>query len=187
MKKTFKLVVIALTVLATGCVMTSCEEIANFFDPGTTYTYTGAGSSQSLTGSYASNDWRRINERDTTISPMQIILKSTTSEATLTIPAYNDGKVSLGIITIGGLTQTTNEEGTLTTLGIDMSKTTIDGSIVIGSSTYELANLYFEKATANTSEINLDMTLYFSNSDTDGDDYSKAINFTFKGVNNDAE
>lgn len=188
MKKVFKLAFVALATLSLGSMMTSCDEengiisiIRNLLNPGETYTYTGTAASQSLTGSYDKEEWYRINDKDSQFSNMQVTLKSTQTDATITIPAFTDGKVSVSSTTIGGLTQTLNEEKTLTTLGIDMSTTTIDGTISVDGTSYTIRNLYFEKAAATTTSLELAITLYYS-IDSEGDNYSKAINFTYTGT-----
>lgn len=188
MKKVFKLAFVALATLSLGSMMTSCDEengiisiIKNLLNPGESYTYTGTAASQSLTGSYDKEEWYRINDKDSQFSNMQVTLKSTQTDATITIPAFTDGKVSVSATTIGGLTQTLNEEKTLTTLGIDMSTTTINGTITVDGTTYTIRNLYFEKAAATTTSLELAITLYYG-TDSEGDNYSKAINFTYTGT-----
>ena len=188
MKKVFKLAFVALATLSLGSMMTSCDEengiisiIKNLLNPGETYTYTGTAASQSLTGSYDKEEWYRINDKDSQFSNMQVTLKSTQTDATITIPAFTDGKVSVSATTIGRLTQTLNEEKTLTTLGIDMSTTTINGTITVDGTSYTIRNLYFEKAAATTTSLELAITLYYG-TDSEGDNYSKAINFTYTGT-----
>lgn len=67
-----------------------------------------------------------------------------------------------------------------------MSTTTINGTITVDGTTYTIRNLYFEKAAATTTSLELAITLYYS-TDSEGDDYSKAINFTYTGTAPSAE
>lgn len=62
-----------------------------------------------------------------------------------------------------------------------MSTTTIYGTITVDGTTYTIRNLYFEKAAATTTSLELAITLYYG-TDSEGDDYSKAINFTYTGT-----
>ena len=62
-----------------------------------------------------------------------------------------------------------------------MSTTTINGTITVDGTSYTIRNLYFEKAAATTTSLELVITLDYS-TDSEGDDYSKAINFTYTGT-----
>jgi len=203
MKKTFKLLAIAFAAMSMGTVMTSCSEdgsggfLSRLFGlfSGETYYYTGTLTSQALDGSSNGDGWSgsyiNATQSNTTgtnsYSAKQITLKSTSSAATLTIPAYTDGNISVSEISISNLTQTTNEAQTLTTLDIDTESTRIDGTLSFNGATYTIGYVYITKADATTTSLDLEMTLYFyGDNDKDGSgnvlDYSKAINFTYKGV-----
>ena len=67
-----------------------------------------------------------------------------------------------------------------------MSTTTIYGTITVDGTTYTIRNLCFEKAAATTTSLDLAVPLDDS-TDSAGDDYSKAINFTYTGTAPSAE
>ncbi len=195
MKKSFKGVCLALAILCMGGVTTSCDSesltqvlttiLGNLFNTGETYTFTGTGTSQALTGSINSGKWTYINSSTSNSTGTSNLSSATVSltcntTANLTLPAYTDGKVSVGSITLYNLTMSTNSAQTLTTLSIG-DNSSIDGSITVDGVTYTGYTVYLGKAEATSESINLEMTLYFQGA-SDGEDCSKAINLTYTGI-----
>ncbi len=200
MKKTFKHAILALAILCTGGMTTSCDSdtlmqlataiIGNLFNTGETYTYTGQATSQSMTGSITTMTWTAINK--TTANPtgayafsnVPVSLQCGTT-ATLSLPAYEEGNVKVNAVTIYGLSLKYDENQNMTNLEIG-ENSTIDGSMEYGGKTYEAANLYIEniktidKATATSGNLEVDMTIYFKSADET--ECTKAVNFTYTGV-----
>lgn len=187
MKKLF----LALAVLCLGT-LTSCNNpglqqalagmLANMMTPGSKQVYRGKATSLSMTGSANKANWNAINTRTATeYNPAQMHLTASNGMAGntmgLVIPAYTDGKVTVNQITVSGLVLTTSNTGQTLSTG---DNSTIDGTIVINGTTYTSANLFIEKATVTQSSLSVTMTIYFAGA-SDGDDYSKAINYTFTG------
>ena len=197
MKKTFTRVIMALGILCSGAVVTSCDEdtitqiiniIGNLINTGQTYTYTGTATSLALDGSTTAQGWMGdyINGNKPNTYNMQVALKSgNTGE--ITIPAYTDGKVTVNGITISNLVLSASQDQSYTEISLDESgNSRIDGSITYNGVTYTTANLYIANAQATSAQIVLEMTIYFQGEE-DGDDYSKAINFTYKGQTETAQ
>lgn len=187
MKKIF----LALAVLCLGT-LTSCNNpglqqalagmLANMMTPGSKQVYRGKATSLSMTGSANKANWNAINTRTATeynAAEMNLTASNGMSGNTmgLVIPAYTDGKVTVNQITVSGLVLTTSNTGQTLSTG---DNSTIDGTIVVNGTTYTSANLYIENATITPSSLSVTMTIYFAGA-SDGDDYSKAINYTFTG------
>ena len=148
----------------------------DLFNTGQTYTYSGSATSQSLTGSYTSGEWRYANESQTTkLTNMTVQLQSSTM-AHLTLAPYTDGVVTVNQISISSLEMTVASGG-YTVLSIG-DRSTIDGCITYNGVTYTAANLYIEKALVTSIAISLEMTIYFQDSNKP-DDYQMAINLTY--------
>ena len=206
MKKTFTRVIMALGILCSGAVVTSCDEdtitqiiniIGNLINTGQTYTYTGTATSQSLTGSADNKEWVYINATKSNpegiyeFQNMEVSLNSSkTGTGTLTIPAYQEGNVTTSLITISGLSMAVSSDQSNTKLSIG-EESRIEGSLTYNGKNYTAANLSIAEAqstngdqkiegTATSAALQLEMTIYFQGEE-DGDDYSKAINFTYVG------
>lgn len=188
MKKNVKYLFLAIALLCSGCVLTSCEgddniisQIINgIFNPGQTYYYQGTATSLALDGSTTEQGWMGdyINSNQPSSHSMQVTLKASNT-AEVHIPAYTDGKVTVNPITIYNLTMTANSDNTYTELGIGEGSS-INGSIVYNGITYNTVNLYITSSRVTADDIALDMTIYFLG-DNEGNDPSKAINFTYTG------
>jgi len=181
----------AAALLLSGTTLVSCDQaavqqilttvVSTLMSSGQTKVYAGKATSLSMTGSANKSYWNAINTRTATaFSSASVQLQSGISgTGTLVIPAFTDGKVTVNQITIYNLALTSSNNQASTNISIGDSST-IDGSIVVGGVTYTAANLYIETGVATQQAINLTMTLYFASAN-DGDDYSKAINYTFTG------
>ena len=186
MKKAFTKVLIALTILCTGTISTSCDSetigqllplITSLLNTGETYLYTGQGNSQSLTGSYAQGRWTALNSSPYNYSTMQVqlVCKET---GTLTIQAFNEGDVAVSEITLSELSLTPNDDETYTILDLT-ENSCISGDMTVNGVTYTACSIYPETLAATPEEIALKMTVYFQ---AEGEeDYTKAVNFTFTG------
>ena len=98
-----------------------------------------------------------------------------------------NGKVTVNGITISNLVLSASQDQSYTEISLDESgNSRIDGSITYNGVTYTTANLYIANAQATSAQIVLEMTIYFQGEE-DGDDYSKAINFTYKGQTETAQ
>jgi len=165
------------TASALGTVLSGL--LGNLAGSNKTYNFTGTATSQSLYGSYASSSWSFANSNKTnTLNNMAVTLKAGNT-ATITIPAYTDGKVKYSAINIYNLAMTANSSQSTTTLTIS-DNSTIDGTVTYNGATYSAANLYITSATATSGGLNLEMTVYFKK--TDGTDYCNAVNITYKGA-----
>ncbi len=197
MKKTFKTVVLALAVLCSGGVMTSCDSdaiaevlntiIGNLVNTGQTYTYQGSATTQTLrnTSTTSTASWSYLNSTSANdgtiaISSMQVSLESSGATATLTIPTYTDGKATLNKIQIYNLVMTANSDGSATTLSIS-DDSTIDGSITVNGKAYSASNLYIDRATATSGAIDLKICIYFDSTDNPGK-YIFATNLEYAGT-----
>lgn len=139
-------------------------------------TYMGTLTSQSLTGSYSTGMWYHVNQpHNTKLSNMTVQLQGSTT-ATLILPPYTDGAVTVQQIAIYNLEINFNQSST--TLSI-VDNSLIDGTIVYNNKTYVAANLYIEMARVTSDKITLVMTIYFQDPN-DSFDYQMAINFTFE-------
>ena len=190
MKKVFKSMIVVLSFLSMGMLTTSCEEggilsqiLGNLFGQTETYNYMGSGTSECLTGSYLEGKWNYINSSTPsklTTTPVKLECKN--SKATLTLPAYTDGKVTINGVTFYDLDMTASADNSYTALSVNDSQTEgsrIEGSVVYGGKTHKAGTVFIESAKATSETMILKMTLYFLNeAETD---YDFAINFTYNG------
>ncbi len=152
----------------------------NLFISGQTYNYTGSATSQSLAGSYINVQWNYANQNhDTKLTNMAVQLQCSRRTGTLTLAPYIDGVVTVNQVTIYDLTMTAVSDNSYSFLDIG-GYSSIDGSIVYNGTTYTAVNLYITKAEATSRAINLEMTIYFQNANTN--DYQMAINLIYSGI-----
>lgn len=189
MKKVFKSMMLALSFLSVGLVTTSCEEggilsqiLGNLFGQTETYNYTGSGTSECLTGSASTMEWTYINSSTPSkLTTTPVTLECKNSLATLTLPSYKDGKVTMNGVALYNLDMAASADNSYTALTVGESSS-IDGSIVYENTTYNAATVYITSARATSETMILEMTIYFqSAADATAGDYSKAINFTYSG------
>lgn len=193
MRKTFKSVIIAISIVCMGGVVTSCGDdndgglfggiiniIQNLFNTGESYTYTGVGTAYTMTGSSETAQWQLVNAETTSFNNAQTVLTIGNNTGTLTLPNLTDGKVTFKDVVIYNLALN-NEDASKTRFDFG-ENTSIDGSIVIDGTTYSAANLYIEqeKTYVTTTNIALEFSIYFD--DNEDGDYSKVVNFTYEGV-----
>lgn len=146
---------------------------------GTTHKYNGDATSESLTGSAASGTWSSI-KGPTRFTSVPITLSCDNLHATLTLPAYIDGHVTVpNGLTLYDLdiTKSSDNSNMVFSVGED---TRVEGYIIYQGCSYTGGNLYLSAAMATSSALYIEMTIYFKIS-ADGEDYSKAINFTYTG------
>ncbi len=110
MRKVFKSMMIALSFLSMGMVTTSCEEggilsqiLGNLLGQTETYNYTGTATSESLTGAASTMQWNYINTPTSTKLTAPVTLTIQNSLATLALPAYTDGNVTMNGVTLYSL------------------------------------------------------------------------------------
>lgn len=196
MKKTLKLVVIAMAVVAMGGVTTSCSEdspllniIRNLFNPGETYEYTGSATSQTSNIVIQDNKYAigtAVNAKTENpegayvFSSMPVSLTTQNNVATITLPVYEEGVVKVSQLSMGNLTLTTNDEQTNTVLGIGDDGFTRSGTLTYNGKEYVFESLWINKANATTTSLELDLQLYFKASDES--DYSLILCFTYQGT-----
>lgn len=192
MKKILRRTAVAMAILCMGGMTTSCENdtisqfFNNLFGNSQTYTFTGNATSQTCTGSMTNGNWRYVNASDNNPEGMfsfsgMTVEVSTSQTATLAIQPYTEGDVEVSQITICGLDMKASEDQSYTILEIGEGSYFGEGcTLTYGGETYEPATLYIGKAQATPTAITLEMTIYFRGKN-DGEDCSKAVNFTYIG------
>lgn len=197
MKKVFKSMMIALSFLSMGMLTTSCEEggilsqiLGNLFGTGQTYNFIGTASSQTMSGKTTETGWVYTSfVNATTANPegkynfSNVPVSITCAEtATITIPAYVEGKVSTTEIALGSLVMTTNSAGTYTMLDVGTDGFTASGTMTYEGKDYSICSLYIDQdnTKATSSKLELDLTIYFKNASES--DITKAIRFRYAGV-----
>lgn len=180
---------LCMTVVYTGCDKASVQQILNnvastMLTGGQINSYSGKATSLALTGSVANGVWNAINGRSANTIPSVTakLQKGANGIGKVDISAFTDGKVTVNAISITALTLTSTNDQASTTISVG-DNSSITGSIVIDDYVYNAANLYIVSAAATSSALTLQMTIYFASSE-DGNDYSKAINFTYSGTLN---
>ena len=209
MKKSFKHVILALTILCSGGVVTSCDSdaitpfvpvvvdiIKSFFNTGQTYEFTGSATSQSFT---SADNWETVAYLDASESnpkgiyefasgvPVSITCNTDTT-ATLTLPTYSEreGGVTVTGFTLGNLNLSISTDSIskdqFNTLEISEANTTIDGKMTYDGVIYKAYTAQIEVAKATDSKLELDISMYFQGPEDAEGVCSKGVRFKFTGT-----
>lgn len=183
MKKLFSRALICASLLTGSFSLSSCDsdtiaEIINtalqLLQTGTTYTYTGTGNAESLisNGTSYTSDKKVSGSFNVTVN-----VDNSGTTATLTIPAFTCGSLSMTECTFGSLILGTKDNKNV--LSIDENNTTIAGQISYNGQTYDVSNLYIE-CTLDDSQIAIgSMSIYFG--EPNGSNYPVVMNFSYTG------
>lgn len=150
MKKIFRKVAIVAIALTASVSFTSCDSetlttilgtvIQYILNPGTSYDFKGTLKSEPLVASEGGFTWLNSNKITSSSNVTVRYTAGTNSTATLTIPGFTDGKMTVGDITIKGLAVTESSSAQKTTFAIG-DNSTIVASVTVNGVKYDENNI----------------------------------------------